>query len=103
MFDDIPFIIIECNFGPYDNELHYSLHENWFSKLDSISFRDNYSFELFKHLNNVSVYPDVLFDYCYPKDIIKDHSIGISCIFNDGRIGLPEYNETFRKFLLFLQ
>lgn len=93
MFDDIPFIIIGCNFGPYDNKLHYHLHENWFSKLDSISFRDRYSYELFKHLNNVSFYPDVLFDYCYPKDIIKDHSIGVSCIFNDGRIGLPEYDE----------
>ncbi len=93
VFEDIPFIIIGANFGPYSDELHYRLHKEWFSIIDGVSFRDSYSYKLFNQLDNVTVAPDVLFNYKFKRNIKKDHSIGVSCIFNDGRIGLNNYNQ----------
>ena len=60
-FDDIPFIIIGANFGSYDNNKHYTLHKEWFSSLDHLTFRDKYSFHLFDDLKNVSYAPDMIF------------------------------------------
>ena len=91
-FDDIPFVIIGANFGPYENNEHYILHKEWFSSLDHISFRDKYSFQLFDNLINVSYAPDMIFSYSLPKVRCKK-TIGISCIYNNNRIGLSEYNE----------
>ena len=91
-FDDIPFIIIGANFGSYDNNKHYTLHKEWFSSLDHLTFRDKYSFHLFDDLKNVSYAPDMIFSYSLPKVKCK-HTIGISCICNNSRIGLSKYNE----------
>ena len=91
-FDDVPFIIMGANFGPYNNIEHYELHKEWFSTLNHITFRDKYSFQLFNDLKNISYAPDMIFSYPLPKVKCK-HTIGISCIYNNNRIGLSNYNE----------
>lgn len=91
-FDDIPFIIVGTNFGPYDNIKHYELHKEWFSTLNHITFRDKYSFQLFDDLKNISYAPDMIFSYLLP-NVERNHTIGISCICNNNRIGLSKYNE----------
>lgn len=90
-FSEIPFIIIGANFGPYDDILHYQLHKEWFKKLEYITFRDVYSFSLFKDMKNISYSPDILFGYPLNKQE-KKNSIGVSCIYNNNRIGLPKYD-----------
>lgn len=91
-FDDKPFIIIGANFGPFNSSKHYILHKKWFSSLEHISFRDKYSLRLFNELDNVSYAPDMLFGYTLP-NVERKHKVGISCIYNNNRIGLSNYNE----------
>ena len=92
LFDHIPMIILGANFGPFDSDYHYQLHKEWFKTIDYISFRDKYSFELFRDIDCVTWAPDILLNY--PMPVRKSsRKIAISCIHNDGRIGLPNYNE----------
>lgn len=51
--------IINCNFGPYTSEEFYSTFYDYFSMSKWVSFRDKYSYNLFKNLKNVSFAPDV--------------------------------------------
>lgn len=93
----IPKIVIGANFGPYQSEQHYKFYKNWFRSFNNISFRDRYSYELFKDLNNVNWSPDLILSYPFSNPISKPiknkkSSIVISCIFNDFRTGLPPYN-----------
>lgn len=92
MYEDIPMIIIGANFGPFKTPLHLHLHKAWFSTMNQISFRDDYSYNLFKDLLHVTWAPDILFNYPIPK-VTQKRTIVISCIHNNHRIGLPDYNE----------
>ncbi len=51
--------IINCNFGPYSSEEFYNTFLDYFSMSKWVSFRDKYSYDLFKNLDNVSYAPDV--------------------------------------------
>lgn len=97
---DIPFIVIGANFGPYTQTNHLDLYKNWFSTLNDICFRDKQSYDLFKEFHNIRWAPDVIFNYKM-KNITQhsSKSVSISCIYNNQRIGLPEYSqeEYFQK------
>lgn len=56
-----PFYILGSNFGPYKSNNYYEAYKNIFEKTIDISFRDKYSYELFKNLKNVRVNPDIVF------------------------------------------
>ena len=92
LYEDVPMIIIGANFGPFKTDLHFLLHQRWFASMDHISFRDDYSYSLFKDLSHVTWAPDILFNYPIPK-VKRKRTIVISCIQNDHRIGLSDYNE----------
>lgn len=94
MFEDIPMIIIGANFGPFKTPLHLHLHKAWFSTMNHISFRDDYSYSLFKDISHITWAPDILFNYPIPK-VTQKRTIVISCIYNNNRIGLPDYNEGY--------
>lgn len=53
--------ILGCNFGPYKTKKYRSFYEKCFKNASCVSFRDKYSYSLFKHLENVSYAPDILF------------------------------------------
>lgn len=88
---NIPVHIIGTNFGPYKSHLFFSLYKHWFKKLAEITFRDEYSYNLFR-LNNMKWAPDILFNYSLPA-ISTKKIISISCIKKNKRSGLKEYNE----------
>ncbi len=92
VYEDIPMIIIGANFGPYKTDLHLLLHQSWFASINHISFRDDYSYSLFKNFSHVTWAPDILFNYSLP-EVKRTRTIVISCIQNDHRIGLPDYDE----------
>ena len=92
VYKDVPMIIIGANFGPYETELHFLLHRQWFATINYISFRDDYSYSLFKDFSHVTWAPDILFNYPIPA-IKSTRTIVISCIRNDYRIGLSDYDE----------
>lgn len=95
-FYEIPKIVIGANFGPFQEKNHYNIYYEWFKTFESICFRDLYSFELFKSLNNTNWAPDLILSYPFPqrKQNNKDKSIIISCIYNDLRTGIPPYNQS---------
>ncbi len=77
---NIPFCYISCNYGPYQTEEYLNLSRKNFEAITDICFRDKYSYEMFKDIENVRYAPDFVFTYPVEKpEIIKD-SVGISVI-----------------------
>ncbi len=87
----IPFIVIGANFGPFTEIIHWQKYQQWFKTVDDVCFRDLYSYNLFSHMDNIRWAPDVIFNVELPY-IEKTKSIAISCIYNNNRIGLPNFN-----------
>lgn len=57
-----PYYILGANFGPYKNEEFVELVEkNVFEKAEDVCFRDEYSYNKFKHLKNVRKAADIVF------------------------------------------
>lgn len=88
---DVPTYIIGANFGPYKSIFFRLLYKHWFKSIDGIVFRDRYSYDLFR-LNNMAWAPDILFNYNLP-DISTKRIVSISCIKQNFRSGLNDYNE----------
>lgn len=98
--DNIPTYIIGANFGPYTSNEYFNVVKNKIlAHLKSITFRDTYSYNLFKEMDNVHYAPDVVFslDYNTTKKIRKKE-IGISVIHHLEREQLKEnYFEYINK------
>ncbi len=94
-FNNVPFIIIGANFGPYTDIEHYKLYKRWFLDVDDICFRDIQSYNQFMELPNVRWAPDVIFNYKLETKKNKSKSISISCIYNNQRIGLTNYSQNY--------
>lgn len=88
----IPFFVIGANFGPFTEKKHYKLYNKWFSELTDICFRDYQSYKMFCHKNNVRWAPDLLLSYHLPKVYQEKRNIVIVPIYNNGRIGMPNYS-----------
>ncbi|MFL7771984.1 polysaccharide pyruvyl transferase family protein [Proteus terrae] len=93
--------IIGSNFGPHKTNDFFSKFESIFSKFTSVSFRDEYSFEMFRHLNSVTLASDVVYNldlskYNFSK--IKD-SVGYSLIDLRGREGLLQHSEHYENWI----
>ncbi len=80
--ENIPTYIIGANFGPYMTEEYRSVVKNEIiSNVENITFRDKYSYNLFKDMPNVSYAPDVVFSLHTSKEIkATKKEIGISVI-----------------------
>lgn len=62
-FKNVRYSIIGCNFGPYLSNDFFNLHhDDIFKNAFDVCFRDLYSFELFKNLENVRHAPDIVFN-----------------------------------------
>jgi len=87
--------IIGSNFGPYitDEYLNY-VHDELIPILNHITFRDKYSYNLFKDLENTSYAPDILFSLDINKKENINKELGISLIYHLERENLKEnYND----------
>lgn len=60
-YDSRPYIL-GCNFGPYTDEKFYIENKEQLKKAKQISWRDKYSYELFKDIENSTYAPDVVFN-----------------------------------------
>lgn len=54
-------IVMGANFGPYTNDQFREFFNEYFKKMDFVSFRDKYSYEIFKQNSKVNYAPDILF------------------------------------------
>lgn len=55
------FFVLGSNFGPYYSEQFYNKYKQAFADAIDVSFRDSYSYSLFKSLNNIRYNPDIVF------------------------------------------
>lgn len=99
---DKPFFILGANFGPFYDEIFIEAYEKVFAACTDICFRDQSSYKLFKHLQQVRQADDIIFQYEAPFSI-KSHShnekqVVISVIYPSIRPDLQEMDERyFRK------
>ncbi len=54
--------IIGCNFGPWKTERYLNEYRKCFELASEVTFRDRFSFELFKNQKNVRYAPDIVFN-----------------------------------------
>lgn len=93
---NLPFFILGANFGPYDDDKFVKIHKKFFeTEISDICFRDRWSYDIFNDVAKVRYAPDIVCTYQLPK-VKKENLILISCIYNDGREGLPHFeNEVY--------
>lgn len=90
--DKLPYFVLGANFGPYHTKDFLEKHQIYFQEqVNDICMRDYDSYQLFKEVSHVRYAPDIVFNYQMP---IKEKSnlIIISCIHNDERDELLNYN-----------
>lgn len=86
---------IGCNFGPCVSESFYQEVYRRIQTANSACFRDSYSFNMFKKLENVRQAPDCLFGYLYEDVIAKKNLIGISVISLEERKNLRKFADDY--------
>lgn len=97
---NIPFCYISCNYGPYQTKEYFELSKRNFSICSDICFRDKYSYNLFKDIDNVRYAPDFAFNYKIPQNEKIENSIGITVINLDIRHDLKHIAQEYHKFLI---
>ena len=60
-----PYYLMGANFGPYQDEAYYRQYREIFREYTDVSFREQYSYDLFKELDNVRLAPDIIFQLKY--------------------------------------
>ena len=97
---NIPFCYISSNYGPYRTQEYFKLSQKNFKTCTDICFRDKYSYDLFKNIENVRYAPDFAFGYpISAKNKIKN-SIGISIINLDIREDIKQLSEEYFNLLV---
>lgn len=84
-----------CNFGPFKNESFVNQYKKLFKAADDVCFRDKYSYNLFKDIEQVRYAPDILWSYPIPKNPITEKSIGYSIINPMHKEGLAKYYKDY--------
>lgn len=87
--------VVGANFGPFQ-DIHFAdLYREKFIKCTDVCFRDKYSYNLFKDLNNVRVASDIVFQLKSGDTTKIKNSIGISVISLEGRKELEKYQKIY--------
>lgn len=91
-----PFFLLGANFGPFYGKNFYNQHRKIFSEFTDICFRDRYSYNLFKELNNVRQADDIVFQLKYSCKYEKQgNNIVISVIKPSVRSHLKNYDNIY--------
>lgn len=95
-----PVYVIGSNFGPYHTQAYVDAYEESFKLLEDICFRDQYSYDLYKHLPNVRLEADAVFDLEVELGEVQDKSIGISVIDLSQRGALQDHQADYTQQLV---
>ena len=94
-----PFCYISCNYGPYQTKEYLELSKKNFKTCTDICFRDKYSYDMFKDIENVRYAPDYAFTYKISNNEKIKNSIGISIIDLSIRENLKDKQESYIRML----
>ena len=86
---------IGCNFGPYTDQSFKKEYVRVFELAVDVCFRESYSADIFKKLDNVRFAPDIVFQYEINSKKKIDKSIGISLIDLSNRSDLTNYESSY--------
>lgn len=92
------FYILGANFGPWHTREYKERMASIYLKMKDVSFRDQYSKDLFSDIFTVRYAPDILFSYPVPKVKIKEKQIFVSiinCANRDENYSLLEYDKRY--------
>lgn len=92
-----PIFIIGSNFGPYKTDKFLNEYKDFYKLCTDICFRDLYSYNLFRDLQNVRYAPDIVFQMeanKYKKNI-KKNTVGYSIIDVRHKDGLSKYYDNY--------
>lgn len=90
--------VIGSNFGPYTHNEFKEEYKRLFENVDSITFRDKNSYDLFnKTLNNVRYAPDIAFEGNWKENTNCTNDVIISVIDLEHRDNLAKYKEIYEK------
>lgn len=90
-----PVFILGANFGPYITQDFFDKYFFLFSKCHDICFRDSYSKELFKNLDNVRYEADIIFQFDIEKNVENSNIIGYSLIEPKHKYDLKKYRNSY--------
>lgn len=91
---NIPFFLLGANFGPFKDKEFYLSYKEIFKEYTDICFRENYSYEMFKDLNNVRVADDIIFQM-KTNDVQKQEESVVVSIIKPSRKQLVGYDEVY--------
>lgn len=92
--------ILGSNFGPYISSDFKMESRKIFSLAKDVSFRDSYSYNQFRDIENVRVNPDIIFGLQVQKNIPKiKKSIGFSIISERNGISRDKYLSSYAKII----
>lgn len=89
--------ILGSNFGPFKEKEFFNMYADIFNQCDDVCFREKYSYDLFKGIENVRIAPDIVFSLIFPEIIKKEKTVGISIIDIGNRSDLVQYEEEYIK------
>ena len=95
--------ILGCNFGPYYDKEYYQIYRELFKNAAQVCFREQYSYQLFKNLKNVSWAPDLVFNLDISKyDIIDNDYIIVSVVnlLKDDDMQMKDIQDSYIHFLV---
>lgn len=86
--------VISANFGPYQDESFYLAFKEYFKTCSGITFRDNFSRQLFNELDNICWAPDIVFNL--PVGELHDQgTVVVSVIAPETRPAIATYAENY--------
>ncbi len=88
---------IGTNFGPYRSPSFLDTVKSKVAHAKDCCFRDRYSYDLFKGMQNTRYAPDVLFGYHYFPKRKKGNGLGISVISLENRANLSKMKEVYYR------
>lgn len=92
-----PIFILGSNFGPYTRQSFFDDYMKFYAKCKDVCFRDTYSYNLFKDMDNIRYQPDIVFQLNldkFKKDT-KENVVGFSIIDVSHKEGLEKYEAKY--------
>lgn len=102
-FDYHPYVI-GINFGPYVDDSFYISMKSILKKAKLVSFREKYSLDLFKELNNIQMAPDIVLSGKFQNiNLINENFVLISvCKYTEDEEKLEYYTNGLSKIIKYL-
>lgn len=96
------YYMLGINFGPFTDERFVDLFDKTYSMCSDVCFRENYSYQMFKHIESVRYAPDIVFSLDMKEYIGNkiNKSVGISVIDLSNRENLKKYQEDYEKAII---